>query len=185
MRSNRSQFAVLGLLADGPRSGYEIGKEVSTVLSHFWNESDGQIYPVLHRLSEDGLAEVDEEVAPPGRQRRRYRITPDGQDALADWLAMPAQPLPPRHELLLKLFFGRHARPGDLSSVLAAYRARAVEAAARLEGLSAAIIAEHRDDPDADYWLLSVAFGRDNLRATIAWCAGAIETINRLEASRS
>jgi PadR family transcriptional regulator, regulatory protein AphA len=177
MRSNRSQFAVLGLLANGPRTGYEIAKEVSTVLSHFWSESDGQIYPMLHRLAEEGLANAEEEGRAAGRRRRRYHITQDGREALADWLAQPAQPLPPRHEILLKLFFGRHARAGDLAMVLGSYRSKATEAAARLDGLAAMLTAEHGDDPDVEFWVLSVAFGLANLRATINWCDSALETI--------
>jgi DNA-binding PadR family transcriptional regulator len=178
MRSNRSQYAVLGLLANGPRTGYEIAKEVSTVLSHFWSESDGQIYPVLHKLAEEGLADPEEESGAPGRRRRRYHISEDGRHALADWLAQPAHPLPPRHELLLKLFFGRHARPGDLPNVLAAYRAQAIEAAAKLDGLASMLSDEHGDDPDVRFWLLSIDFGRSNLRATIAWCDRALDTLN-------
>jgi DNA-binding PadR family transcriptional regulator len=182
MRYSRSQYAVLGLLARGPRTGYEVAKEISTVLSHFWHESDGQIYPVLRQLDEAGLAERDEEPDVSGRRRVRYHITRDGRELLADWLAQPAQPLPPRHEVLLKLFFGRHARRGDLLKVLAAYRALARETLVRLELLRAELECR-RDEPDAPYWLLSIEFGLGTLRAIVAWCDTAIATLEKMESS--
>jgi PadR family transcriptional regulator, regulatory protein AphA len=181
MRSNRSQYAVLGLLAGGPRTGYEIAKEISTVLSHFWSESDGQIYPVLHGLARAGLADVEEEPGAPGRRRRRYHITGDGREALADWLGQAVQPLPPRHELLLKLFFGRHARHGELAAVIRAYRERAIHAARRLSSLASAVQSEHGEESDLAFWLLSIDFGRASLESTIRWCDRALDTINGME----
>jgi PadR family transcriptional regulator AphA len=53
--ANKTEFAILGLLASGPRSGYDIRKEVQDTLSHFWNESIGHIYPMLRRLHGKGL----------------------------------------------------------------------------------------------------------------------------------
>jgi PadR family transcriptional regulator, regulatory protein AphA len=181
MSANRSQYAVLGLLAGGPRTGYEVAKEISTVLSHFWHESDGQIYPVLHRLAVAGLAEREDEPHSTGRRRVLYQITPDGQEALADWLGQPVQPLPPRHEVLLKLFFGRHARPGDLRAMLTGYRTRTQEALAHLESLKAALTAQRDNEPDAAYWLLSVEFGVATLRAISGWCDSSLGTLDSLE----
>lgn len=38
---NATEFAILGLLAEGPLSGYDIKKEVEERLSHFWSQSYG------------------------------------------------------------------------------------------------------------------------------------------------
>jgi len=37
--------AILGLLSDGPMTGYEIKQFFRNVIRHFWNVSDGQLYP--------------------------------------------------------------------------------------------------------------------------------------------
>jgi DNA-binding PadR family transcriptional regulator len=184
MRKNLSQYAVLGLLAGGPRTGYEVAKEVASVLSHFWRESDGQIYPVLKRLDEVGLAQREEETIAQGRRRVSYRITDDGRAALADWLALPVEPQPPRQEVLLKLFFGRHARPGDLKRILSAYSENAKRVLAHLELQNALVRSEHASDPDAIYWQLSIDFGRASLRAITEWSQAAISTLEALEADQ-
>ena len=48
-KENRSKYAVLGMLATGPKSGYDIKQTIETSIGHFWNESYGQIYPILKR----------------------------------------------------------------------------------------------------------------------------------------
>ena len=50
-RKSSSNYAILGLLAIEPMSGYDIRKFVREVLSNFWNESYGSIYPVLAELT--------------------------------------------------------------------------------------------------------------------------------------
>ncbi len=47
-------WAILGLLARRPRSGYEIKANVDTTIRHFWAASYGQIYPELRRLEAAG-----------------------------------------------------------------------------------------------------------------------------------
>ena len=58
---------VLGLLASGPRSGYDIKTTVDRSTRFFWAASYGQIYPELRRLENDGLVEGED--VPSGRPR--------------------------------------------------------------------------------------------------------------------
>ena len=51
---------VLGLLADGPRSGYDIKAIVDRSTRFFWAASYGQIYPELRRLEAEGLIEGED-----------------------------------------------------------------------------------------------------------------------------
>jgi PadR family transcriptional regulator, regulatory protein AphA len=183
MKRNRSRYAVLGLIADGGRTGYEVRKDAVNMLSHFWHESDGQIYPILRQLTDQGLAECVDETEPGGRRRHRYHATEDGLAELADWLAQPAVPVPPRLEILLKLFFGRHARPGDLRRVLAAYRERAAAAAAQLAAVEQTVAGDDQAGPDLAYWKLTVAFGLTTLRAVLAWCDEAESALAAVEAA--
>ena len=55
---------ILGLLAIGPRSGYEIKATVDRSTRYFWAASYGQIYPELRRLEREGL--IEGENAPTG-----------------------------------------------------------------------------------------------------------------------
>jgi PadR family transcriptional regulator, regulatory protein AphA len=172
-RPNPTEFAILGLLAEEPRSGYDIKKEVEERLSHFWSESFGHIYPMLHRLHERGLVEMEVERQEGKPDRKVYRITDEGRSALRDWFAEPVAPLRPRSELLLRMFLGRHADPADLLRDVRAQGARARETLTRLEGVQARIRAEAGDHPDRLYWELVLDYGVRVLGTLAEWSADA------------
>jgi PadR family transcriptional regulator AphA len=95
---------VLGLLSMRPRSGYDIKTVVDRSTRFFWAASYGQIYPELKRLEEEGLIE-GEDVPNGGRERRVYKLTPAGHDALQEWLFGSTVTVELRDESLLRLFF--------------------------------------------------------------------------------
>ena len=76
-------FFVLTALADGPRHGYGIVREVVELSQGRVKLKIGSLYGVLDRLSADGLIEPDREEAHDGRLRRYYRLTGDGRRMLA------------------------------------------------------------------------------------------------------
>jgi PadR family transcriptional regulator, regulatory protein PadR len=77
-------FFVLTALADGPRHGYGIVREVTELSQGRVKLKIGSLYGVLDRLTTDGLIEPDREEAHDGRLRRYYRLTLDGRRALAE-----------------------------------------------------------------------------------------------------
>jgi DNA-binding PadR family transcriptional regulator len=97
-------WVVLGLVALGPRSGYDIKRLVDRTIRHFWAASYGQIYPELRRLESAGWIE-GEDMPRGGRSRRLYRITPMGRQALRGWLHGRETRIEMRDESLLRLFF--------------------------------------------------------------------------------
>jgi DNA-binding PadR family transcriptional regulator len=102
--SNAVTWAVLGLIALRPRSGYDIKRIVDRSIRHFWAASYGQIYPELRRLEDLGWIAGDD--APRGgRSRRLYRITEAGSRALQEWLFGRETRIELRDESLLRLFF--------------------------------------------------------------------------------
>lgn len=104
MKSTAITPVVLGLLAQRPRSGYDIKAVVDRSTRFFWAASYGQIYPELRRLEDEGL--VQSESAPRGgRDRRVYTLTKAGRDALVEWLLGKATTIELRDESLLRLFF--------------------------------------------------------------------------------
>jgi PadR family transcriptional regulator, regulatory protein PadR len=76
-------FFVLTALADGPRHGYGIVREVADLSQGRVKLKIGSLYGVLDRLAGEGLIEPDREEAHDGRLRRYYRLTRDGRGALA------------------------------------------------------------------------------------------------------
>ena len=95
---------ILGLLAGGPRSGYDVKAIVDRSTRFFWAASYGQIYPELRRLEREGLIAGEE--VPNGRRRRRvFRLTEEGREAFLGWLRGSETTIELRDESLLRLFF--------------------------------------------------------------------------------
>jgi PadR family transcriptional regulator PadR len=77
-------FFVLTALADAPRHGYGIVREVAELSHGRVKLKIGGLYGVLDRLAAEKLIEPDREEAHDGRLRRYYRLTRDGRLALAE-----------------------------------------------------------------------------------------------------
>jgi DNA-binding PadR family transcriptional regulator len=75
---------LLAILQKGPSYGYAIIQQVKDLSGGALEWSEGMLYPVLHRLEEQGLIEAYEELGDTGRKRRYYRMRPDGKKALAE-----------------------------------------------------------------------------------------------------
>src|SRR5438309_3664848 len=76
---------ILGMLALGKRTGYDIKQLVDKSTRHFWAASYGQIYPELKRLEDQGLVSGRAEPTG-GRPRMVYELTGAGEQALEAWL---------------------------------------------------------------------------------------------------
>jgi len=58
------ELAVLGLLSEQPRHGYELKKRLSETLGSLWGISFGSLYPALRRLERAGaIEEIDDDTA--------------------------------------------------------------------------------------------------------------------------
>jgi DNA-binding PadR family transcriptional regulator len=64
---------------EAPIFGLEMIEELRR---HGYSLSAGTMYPILHRLEEDGLLRSTVVLARDGRRRRMYRLTPAGRRAL-------------------------------------------------------------------------------------------------------
>jgi DNA-binding PadR family transcriptional regulator len=92
------EFAVLGVLGEGPLHGYELRKRLATVLGPFRALSYGSLYPCLRRLQGKGLIEevsvtpaIDSDAPPLAARRARvvYAVTGDGKEEFATWANQP------------------------------------------------------------------------------------------------
>jgi DNA-binding PadR family transcriptional regulator len=66
--------AILALLKEGPRNGYQIMSEIEERSSGAWRPSPGAVYPALSQLADEGLV-VDEKAD----GRRVFRLTDAGR----------------------------------------------------------------------------------------------------------
>src|SRR5690242_18875017 len=82
------EFAVLGLLHDGPLHGYELRKRLTTALGIFRALSYGSLYPALKRLVDAGWIHETQEPAVSGKRPRiTYELTADGKEHFQDLVA--------------------------------------------------------------------------------------------------
>ena len=77
--SSDLQLILLALLAEQPRHGYELIKELEDRSHGFYAPSPGMIYPALTYLEEIGFATVEAEA-----NKKLYRISKAGQAFLAE-----------------------------------------------------------------------------------------------------
>ena len=132
MALGATSYVILGLLALGAHSGYDIKQLADMTTRHFWATSYGQIYPELRRLSQAGLIKA-EDASRGTRQRTLYHLTAKGRQALHAWVAdETVQPVEIRDEMLLKLFFADAMSGKETVKHLGAMRRRHQEVAAGL-----------------------------------------------------
>ena len=74
------RLVILALIAEKPRYGYEIIKELGERVGGDYSPSPGVVYPTLTMLEEMGYAQASQD--PQGR--KLYGLTPEGEKVLAD-----------------------------------------------------------------------------------------------------
>lgn len=159
-----TEAAVLGLLSHGPRSGYDLRKDVEASVGYFWGPAKSQIYAVLPRLVEDGYASVRKIAQDQRPDKSVYRLTRTGREALKRWIEeTPAPPDPDRNPLLLKVFFGEVASQEVLVEHI---RQRRLEA----EALRSYLEEIEEDDLHAR---LTIRWGLEYAGAVIRWAKRA------------
>jgi DNA-binding PadR family transcriptional regulator len=153
------ELAVLGLLQEGPRHGYELKQRCSEIVGPLWGVSFGSLYPALKRLERNGAIEIVEtadDVAPlaplastgsisgalaaarrnrlprPSRRHRKaYRITDHGVETLHALLVTDDDRAADDRTFSLQLAFCRYLAPAERLTLLEARRAHL---ASRLRG---------------------------------------------------
>ena len=75
---------ILSLLSKGESYGYELIQEVKRLSGGKIQWTDGMLYPVLHRMEDNGWIKSRWVEVENGRRRKYYSIKKGGQKALAD-----------------------------------------------------------------------------------------------------
>jgi DNA-binding PadR family transcriptional regulator len=94
------RHALLTLLSQGPRHGYQLKVEFDRATGEAWPLNFGQVYTTLQRLDKAGLVEA----LGSQNDKNLYCITDAGRADIDQWLATPVtQPLATRDELSIKI----------------------------------------------------------------------------------
>ena len=120
------RHALLALLSEGPKYGLQLRQEFEERTGEVWPLNVGQVYTTLQRLERDELV-VSDATSEDGPQKA-FRITPEGEFELAEWLRTPPDlSSPPRDELVIKVLIALRVPGVDVHEVMQAHRRYLVE----------------------------------------------------------
>ena len=116
------RHALLALLSEGPKYGFQLRQEFEARTGEAWPLNVGQVYTTLQRLERDGLVESDDDADEEGPQKR-FRVTVDGEAELTTWLRTPPDmSAPPRDELIIKVLVALHLPGVDVPDMVQSHR---------------------------------------------------------------
>jgi DNA-binding PadR family transcriptional regulator len=160
---NPTAASLLGFLLEGPRTGWDLARDVRKGIGNFWNVTQSQVYRELRTLEERGL--VSAEPSTGSRERRPHAITDSGREAFRAWIALPPGEELIRFPLLLSVYFKQHVDPARLRRWL---REHQLVHMRRLEGYEQQAAAL-----PAAAWgsgkVLTLQFGIEYERAVLRW----------------
>jgi DNA-binding PadR family transcriptional regulator len=169
------RHALLALLAEGPKYGFQLAQEFAAGTGELWPLNTGQVYSTLQRLERDALVESDDTVE--DGPQNTYRITPEGRAELETWLHTPPDmSTPPRDALVIKVLVSMRIPGVDAVELTQTYRRHVIEAMHQYTRLK-------EDADEDDIGLLLVADAEIyRLDAVIRWLDAADARIKRLPA---
>jgi DNA-binding PadR family transcriptional regulator len=176
------EHAILGFLEREPMTGYDLKTRCfDGAAGHVWTADQAQVYRTLERLSERGLVR-SRAVPQRGKpDRRLYRITPKGRDALLEWLRRPQTPAAVRDPLLVRVFMAGDLADTEIAGLLASARD---DYQSRLESLRAEAAAPvptcaATDDRGAELYRMTLGAAMAATRTVIDWIDDCTERISR------
>ena len=176
-------FALLGLIGQEPRSGYDLRKFFSSTPMISFSDSPGAIYPALHRLEQRGLVRGRVSEGPGRRCRRIFELTARGRAEFRRWQTQPVV----RHDVVRKLdelmlrfaFMDQFAEKGAALRFLKAFHK---ELAAYIPSLRKHLQSSREHMPQSGR--LALESGIRAYETQLRWAKDAMETYGQSEGER-
>jgi PadR family transcriptional regulator, regulatory protein AphA len=165
--------ALLGVLAEGPRTGYALVRHLAQSIAYAWPAGHSQVYPELARLREAGL--IAETGSAP-RGGRVYELTDAGLEEVRRWLRETEPSRTMRDEAALRLFFLWLLEREDAVAYL---QGEADDARARLAELEAIAAQPDPDTPKTRAYRVALELGLRSARARLEWAEWAVKVAHR------
>ena len=164
---------VLGLLPDGPASGYELGARASRAVAYFWPITRSHIYAELPKLVERGHATVVVVPQVGAPDKSVYTATEEGRLAFRAWLdGFDDVTEHGRQPLQIQLYFGHHTTREHLLAQLDRW---ADEVRRTLDFCRNLLV----DDGPRTVRALTAHFAINRAEADLAWIEEARATVDR------
>ncbi|MBN2148968.1 MAG: PadR family transcriptional regulator [Anaerolineales bacterium] len=116
--------ALLGLLAQRPRHGYELHDAFEAMVGgeQNWDIKPAQVYTTLSRLEKSGLVAQEAIEQEGGPEKIIYAITQQGLEELNTWLAEPVKKEHQRDEVFVKLLLCLATEIGQPRKIISSQR---------------------------------------------------------------
>ncbi|MGP4020916.1 PadR family transcriptional regulator [Saccharopolyspora sp. 5N708] len=169
------RYALLGLLADQPQSGYDLTQRFELSLKRYaWHAGHSQIYPELNKLAASDLITV---VAEGARGRRTYALTDAGRQELREWLTDRPSAQPVRNEFVLRLFLLSTLDPPEALPILRAMLLHARQELTELRSRSGNI--DVAPGEPMEFGRLAAEYGLRQYQAMIDWAEWALTKLGQ------
>ena len=185
-----TSYVILGLLTFREMSGYDLKQLINKSITHFyWSPAKSQIYGELRRLESHGLVTMREVPQTLRPDKRLYQITPEGTEAMLQWLqSSGVEPDSYKSALLLKVFFGHmlsydttvrllEERRKQIAQELMMCERRAQEFQEKMRGSEA--------DDETFFPLLTLQRSIALCQADLEWLDGALGQLRQRQAHAS
>ena len=169
-------YAVLGLLMERPRHGYELKRALGEL--GFWKVSFGSLYPALRRLDKRGAIEA---TGGTGR-RKSYRITDDGREIFATLMSTDPDVSETERAFQIRLAFLGHLPTERRVQVLEGRRSKL---STHLRSAREILIdARSNTDNQDRYRLALMEHAMATTESDIAWIDGLVATERRVASAK-
>ncbi|MFA6990447.1 MAG: PadR family transcriptional regulator [Candidatus Babeliales bacterium] len=174
---NKTRYAILGMLLEKSQSGYDIKRMMAQSTTHFWQESDASIYPMLKTLEDEKKVKSRSEFIGK-RERRIFEITASGKKEFTTWMALPTESGTTRNELLLKLFFGANTTKEEIIKHLNTELAKCQEIKKQFKELENNILSNVSNSyPHKIYWEMALGNGVLSIETELKWLKKCIQKL--------
>jgi DNA-binding PadR family transcriptional regulator len=167
------RHALLGALADCPRTGYALLKHFEQSLAYAWPASHSQIYPELARLRDDGLIE---QTGSGPRNSKTYGVTAEGLAEVRRWLRETEPDRRVRSDAALRTFFLWLLEPEEARAELERERRYWSERLQELEAIKAGPRGPGRKE---QAFGIALEGGIRSLETRLAWLSWAERELER------
>jgi len=177
------EYAILGFLEVGPKTGYDLKQRFDRSVSGFWAADQSRIYRTLEKLWKRGWVSQEVVAQADRPDRKPYSITEAGRDAFYRWMQACQSGPPSRNAFLVQLFFAGLLSDDEAIRLLEAKKRRILVTLESFpERYRLAADYEHDEPQRVDFfhWLTldSAVYMR---YAYVEWIDGAIDRIRRHE----
>jgi len=178
------KHGLLGMLNNGPMTGYELDREFKESLAHFWQALPSQIYRELDAMEKKGWLSSERVVQEEKPNKRVYSITDKGKTEFMDWLSSPGADIENatrvKSVFFMRLFFAGETNRAQALALLHTYREQCLVGMKEMDDANESFKQDEAqyNPEEAIYWKLIMMHGEMMRKTRLEWVEKAISILN-------